>query len=209
MKYFIYDTETEGVNLVLSRPWQFAGILCNENEILEKFDLHIDIANINVSEGAAKVTGFNLSEHNAKKQPISKTLDIFDRFINDDDVVIMGHNILGFDIYQIRNLYHEGERKIDWSYLTKCIDTHCLARGIAYEKKPPQKQPDFLAWNFRMLNDIRRGTKTNLGFLAKEYNVELDESKLHDALYDIEINFEVFKKMSYEMDFNPKFLIDG
>jgi DNA polymerase III epsilon subunit-like protein len=45
-----------------------------------------------------------------------------------------------------------------------------------------------------------KGVKTNLMSLCDKYKIDFDPSKLHDALYDIEKNFEVFKKLIWSHD---------
>ena len=41
---------------------------------------------------------------------------------------------------------------------------------------------------------IERGLSCNLKQCCKDFDVDFDEKKLHDALYDIRVNYEVFKK---------------
>ena len=65
-KYIVFDTETEGLNLITSRPWQVAWLVVKGDEIQEKHDEFIHWPNINVSEGAAKITGFSKKKYNAK-----------------------------------------------------------------------------------------------------------------------------------------------
>jgi DNA polymerase III epsilon subunit-like protein len=47
---------------------------------------------------------------------------------------------------------------------------------------------------------IDRKSKKKLMDLCKDYDISIDESKLHDAMYDIEQNYEVFKKMLWEVE---------
>jgi DNA polymerase III epsilon subunit-like protein len=208
MKYLIFDVETESTNLALSRPWQFAAILCDEQKILNEYNLLIDIPNLKISKDAERITVFNRETFEEKKISVEKACEQIHPLISSEDKIILGHNILGFDVYQIRNLFKIIDVEIPWElFLERCIDTHCLARGLANKLSPPQKQPQFLLWNYKMLNKIQKNVKTSLQFLAGEYEIPFDPSKLHDALYDITINFEVFKKIKYEMDLNFDFLI--
>ena len=55
-RYVIFDTETEGLNLIKSRPWQVAWIIAEGDKIISRNDRFIHWPNLNVSEGAAKVT---------------------------------------------------------------------------------------------------------------------------------------------------------
>ena len=54
-KYLVFDTETEGLNLITSRPWQVAWLIVEGGEILEKHDMFLDWPDLNVSEGAAEL----------------------------------------------------------------------------------------------------------------------------------------------------------
>ena len=47
---------------------------------------------------------------------------------------------------------------------------------------------------------IDRRSKKKLIDLCKHYDIKIDSSRLHDAMYDIEQNYEVFKKMIWEID---------
>ena len=61
-RYIVFDTETEGLNLITSRPWQVAWLVVEGDKIVARNDRFIHWPNINVSEGAAKVTGFSMKE---------------------------------------------------------------------------------------------------------------------------------------------------
>ena len=58
-KYVIFDTETEGLNLVTSKPWQLAWIEAEGKKITKKQNRFLMWEDLNVSEDAARVTGFN------------------------------------------------------------------------------------------------------------------------------------------------------
>ena len=56
------------------------------------------------------------------------------------------------------------------------------------------------SWQYKLNGFRERGLKTNLKFLCQKYSIDFDESKLHDALYDIEKNYEVFNKQVWEIE---------
>ena len=87
----------------------------------------------------------------------------------------------------------------DYSYTENLVDTLCLAKALKKRIKL-DKDDDFLAWQYRLNNLIERGLRCNLKQCCKDFDVEFNESNLHDALYDININFEVFKKMIWEIE---------
>ena len=65
-KYITWDVETEGLNLVHSKPWQIAWIVCQGDKVLEKFDFYIKWDDLKVSEDAARITGFSREDYNRK-----------------------------------------------------------------------------------------------------------------------------------------------
>jgi hypothetical protein len=86
----------------------------------------------------------------------------------------------------------------DHSYLQRIIDTNSLAKAIA--KQIPVDKENFLPWQYRLINHIERGLKTSQAALLKKYNIDHDSKRLHDAMYDIEMNFKVFRKQLFELE---------
>ena len=51
-KYLVLDTETEGLNLVKSRPYQVSWIIAQGDRVLEKNDRYLWWSDLQMSEGA-------------------------------------------------------------------------------------------------------------------------------------------------------------
>ena len=58
-RYIVFDTETEGLNLITSKPWQIAWIECEGKKVIKKHNRFIKWDDLNVSPDAARVTGFD------------------------------------------------------------------------------------------------------------------------------------------------------
>ena len=84
------------------------------------------------------------------------------------------------------------------NFIGDLLDTNILAKAIAKGDKNPGSE--LLAWQMRYLHFRERGLKTNQKHLLQHYNIDFDETKLHDALYDIEKNFEIFQKQIWELE---------
>ena len=112
---------------------------------------------------------------------------------------IVGHNILGFDIYLIKDFYNYAGEEYQ-HLMDKIIDTNCVAKGIKFEL-PYKEGEDFLEYQYKLAHERRRGVKTNLAFLGKEYEIKHDPSKLHDALADLELNLKVWNQLKYRLEF--------
>jgi DNA polymerase III alpha subunit (gram-positive type) len=197
-RYVVFDTETEGLNLVTSRPWQVAWMVVEGDKIIEKNDLFIEWPDLQVSEGAARVTGFTEKEYNKKCEPPKQVWEKFSQDLYNPDHLIIGQNLLGFDVYMVniwRRLMNLGA---DYSFIPRILDTKALATAIA--KEMPVVKDDFIGWQYRLLNYRERGLKTSQATLLKKYNIDHDPKRLHDALYDIEMNFKVFRKQLFDLE---------
>ncbi len=83
--------------------------------------------------------------------------------------------------------------------LPKIIDTMCLARGIKCGIFFKENE-DFLAYQYKMLNERRKGMRTNLTSLGKEFDIEHDYANLHDAIVDLELNLKVWNKIKWMIE---------
>jgi len=197
-KYIIFDTETEGLNLIKSKPWQAAWIVAKGNKIIKKYDKLIKWDDLNVSKDAARITGFNQSHYEKNAEDPKKVWEEFSKYLYDDSYKIVGQNLLGFDVYMIdvwRKLIGE---PLHQDYINRIIDTKAIATAIV--KESPVCKKDFIYWQYRWLNYRERGLKTSQLTLLKKYDIDFDAKRLHDALYDIEMNFEIFHKQLYDIE---------
>ena len=197
-RYFVFDTETEGLNLVTSKPWQVAWLVVEGDKIISRNDKFIQWPTLNVSEGAAKVTGFSRKEYEKKAESPDQVWCEFSTELYNEDNLIIGQNLLGFDVYMVNVWRNLMGMQSDHSYVRRIIDTKSLATAIA--KQIPVDKDNFLPWQYRLLNYKERGLRTSQATLLKKYDIPHDPKRLHDALYDIEMNFKVFRKQLFELE---------
>lgn len=200
-KYLFFDYETCHLNLTSkeNKPWQLAFILKEGDRVIEEADYWLHWDDIKVSEGAARVTGWTKSKYDKKAKNPKGPLEHFESHLYNKDVIPVGHNILGFDVY-IHNIHRKLLKKnSDYSYIDRCIDTACIAKAIKKEIKLSAKE-NRLAWQYRLNSFIEKRLKVNLAQCCRDYDLNFDPNKLHDALYDIEMNAEVFQKMIWDIE---------
>ena len=200
-KYIFFDFETCCLNLgsLDNKPWQLGFIVIENGKIVLKKDHWIKWDNLKMSDTAAKMTGWTKESYDKKAVDAKSILSEFESYLYDESFINVGHNILGFDIY-VHGIYRRCLGKTpDYSYVNRSIDTLCLAKAIkndiAYNR-----DDSFYNWQYRLNNMVDRKSKKKLIDLCKDYDIKIDSSKLHDAMYDIEQNYEVFKKMLWEVE---------
>ena len=90
-------------------------------------------------------------------------------------------------------------KKPDYSYIDSMVDTLCLSRGINNDIKINRKE-DLLQWQYKMLSLRKSKGRNRLVDLCKQYDISFDPKKLHNALYDIQKNYDVFKKLIWNIE---------
>ena len=196
--------DCETYNLCLSfinnRPWQIAFIEVKGDEIIKETDLLIKWPkekNLGISVKAAQMTKYD--PHKIEKFGISPedAFAVLEEKLNAADYVV-GHNLLGFDVYLIREYYRLMGFKTDF-FIKKIIDTKCLSQGLKLST-PFNGKEDLLNYQYRMYNCPVKGIKTNLTLLGKEYGIEHDYENLHNALVDLRLNVKVWNKMKWQVE---------
>jgi DNA polymerase III epsilon subunit-like protein len=126
-------------------------------------------------------------------------LNHFEKYLYDETYIKAGHNILGFDVYMHGLCRRLLNRQVDYSYLPSLVDTLCLSRAINNDIEL-QPSDNLLHWQYKMISMRRAKGRNRLIDLCKQYDIPFDAKKLHDALYDIEKNYEVFKKLIWNIE---------
>jgi DNA polymerase III epsilon subunit-like protein len=200
-KYLFFDFETEGLNLKFSRPWQLSFLVAERGKISLIEDLWIDWPKLKVSPDAARITGFSYEKYNEKKKPAKPILSKFEKYLYDEDYLIVGQNLLGFDV-DIHSSYRGlCGKSPDFSYLDRVLDTRALAMAKGLGIKSFSSDPsERILEMYKLIHHRDRKIKVSQAFLLKDLGIEFDEKKLHDAKYDIEKNFEIFQKLLWEVE---------
>jgi DNA polymerase III epsilon subunit-like protein len=197
-KYLIFDTETESLNLANSRPWQLSWSIAEGNKIIKNEDRFIYWDDLKMSDGAAKITRFDRAAWAKKSEDPKKVVTDFDKYLYNKDYIIIGANLLGFDVYQHNNLRKAAGLETDYSYVDRILDVQSMQKGIYLGLKSIPE--DRSGWNFQMQNFRQRGLKTSVKHLCSVYDIDYDENKAHDSLYDNSLVFKIFMKQIYAIE---------
>lgn len=202
VKYAFVDCETFNLNLSfeVNRPWQIAVLDVEGESVLNAIDLRIkwDDCKFSIGEGAAKVTRFDPVFHASLAITPEEAFPRFWPILKSADYIVM-HNGLRFDIYLLKG-YAEymGE---DWSFIMdKVIDTKAISQGIKMNRPYNPKDDVWFEYQYQMANTFKKGIKTNLALLGKEYGIDHNYDNLHDAIVDLELNLKVWNKMKYQIE---------
>lgn len=197
LKQTVYfaDTETEGLNLNTSRPWEFAWVKMENGKIVDSQSRYLWWEDLNIDKKAAEVTGFNRKKYEATAICPKKVYEEISPWFFGEDMLGF-HNGLNFDVYQIRNWFREIGKPTDFHWVKRIVDTNALAKASINGAKPDFE--NFDAWQSKWANYIRRGLKSNITFLCKEWGIEIDETKTHQGDYDCYLTAQIWKKLVYK-----------
>jgi DNA polymerase III epsilon subunit-like protein len=199
-RFLFIDFETENLclNECFNKPWQAALISCRGGEIEEKKDLWLRWPDLNFSKGAREIA-HSFSEEKMEKTGLSPRFvaQTIKEEIEKSDYIV-GHNVLGFDIYVLFSLFNLTETNKPKMPLV--FDTLALARGYLNNINYSGGMGDLLFYQYKMLNERIKGSKTKLSDLAEHFGIEYDKDKLHDGLYDLEINVKIWNALKYKIE---------
>lgn len=192
-KLIIPDFETQRLNLLDDNlPFQLAWIVSDRTGILERHSYYFKWPNFKMSPDAARITRFNPEWVKNGDDP-AFILEAFESYLLDPNYDIASQNWLGFDIAIHKNWREALGKKPDYSYKHRVYDTNVLARAYKMDFKPDRA--NLLAWQYKVMGAWQKGVKTSLGLMGKELGMAVDESRLHEAGYDLEVNDFVHRKL--------------
>jgi len=197
--YTFIDLETENLclNFINNRPWQCGMIKVKGQEILGSKNIYIKWDKpIQVGKEAAAITRFDPYKYARIAIHSSEAFVAIKEWLENCDYIV-GHNVLNFDIYLIKEFYQL--YNAPWQHLIeKIIDTNCIAKGIKYGI-PYSSDLSLIEYQYKIVNERRKGIKTNLTSLGKEYNIDHNYETLHDALNDLHLNIKIWNKLKFQI----------
>lgn len=201
--FLCIDTETEGLNLAFHRPWQVAWCTADLKSIHTIKSRYIWWPDLEVSRTAAIKTRFDPVVYKANARPAREVWDELASDLYNPSYKIVWQNGLGLDVYAINNWARGcGLPPLDYSLLCRSIDTNAILKAQIKGWTPDISSPEaFLAWQYKALDYVEKGLKTNLTQIGQARKVVHDYDKTHDAENDIQLMWKIFKEVVYQVEF--------
>lgn len=194
------DVETQ--NLLLNEfhnlPWQVGMIQTVGGQITARHNIHVKWPEwFVVGVEAARITRYNKDYVQSVGRDPKEVAELTRKLLVECDYVV-GQNIIGFDYYVINSFF----RKVgipEYNFIDKLIDTKCIAKGLKMGL-PYRQGQNLIEYQYKVNHTKAKGVKCSQNQLCKDYQIVADESKLHDALYDLEINHQIFEKLKWAVE---------
>jgi DNA polymerase-3 subunit epsilon len=182
-KLFVYDLETTGVSPAKNSIHQIGGKIVVDGKVVDLVDIRLQPNPKSIIEPEAlKVGNVTMEQilqyqpfHNGYMQLVGKLDTYCDKFNPLDKFHLLGYNNRSFDDQFLRGLWLQNDDKYFGSYFwADSIDILVLCSYYLQRIRPTMK--DF-----------------KLHTVAKELGITVDDSKLHDATYDIDLTYQIYE----------------
>lgn len=184
-KIFYYDTETTGVKHWKNGIHQISGAIEIDGEIKEYFDFKVKPYHLALIEDEALAIG-NITRQDLEtyiemkdcyKQIIEMLSKYVDKFNKADKFFLVGYNNASFDNQFFRAFFVQSGDNYFGSWFWS--DTHdAMVLASRY-----------------LMGDRHKMINFKQSTVAKQLGIEVDETKLHDAEYDVNLLIQIYKKV--------------
>lgn len=177
MKLLFFDLEMTGTMVNKHGIHQISGYIVIDGEIKEKFNLHVrPNPQAQIDPAALEVAGVTEAQVKAyppMEQVYAGFVDMLskyaDRYNKKDKFFLVGYNNASFDNQFLRAWFiQNGDKYFGSWFWANSIDVMVMATPYLAERRAEME-------NFKQ------------GTVAKTLGIVVEDDKLHDALYDIEI----------------------
>ena len=184
-KLFFFDLETTGLDPETCAIHQIAGKVIIDGKVMESFNIKVRPFEGAVIDDVALEVGHVTKEQIMSYQPMEaayaqlmKKLDYYiNKYDKKDKFFIAGYNIAVFDVPFLRKFFLRNDNNFYGSYFWSVpLDIIILAGAKLMGIRPA-------------MVDFKQGT------VAKQLGILVKEDSLHDAMYDIDICYEIYKKV--------------
>jgi DNA polymerase-3 subunit epsilon len=194
MKKFFFDLETTGLDYKVNAIHQLSGCIELDGTIIESFNFKIRPFEGAIIEPKALETSNVTEEQIMAYPPAEEVFADFMRMLSryvrkfdkKDKMFLVGYNNAAFDNAFLREFYVRYQRDDYFNswFWGNTIDVMVLASEHLTEMRVGME-------NFKLMTT------------ARALGIEIDESKLHDAEYDIELTRNIYRIVTNRFNEKP------
>jgi DNA polymerase-3 subunit epsilon len=194
MKKFFFDLETTGLDYKTNAIHQFSGCIELDGTIIESFNFKMKPFEGAIIEPKALETSNVTEEQIMAYPPAEEVFKDFMRMLSryvkkfdkKDKMFLVGYNNAAFDNAFLREFYVRYQRDDYFNswFWGNTIDVMVLASEHLTEMRVGME-------NFKLMTT------------ARALGIEIDESKLHDAEYDIELTRNIYRIVTNRFNEKP------
>jgi DNA polymerase-3 subunit epsilon len=194
MKKFFFDLETTGLDYKVNAIHQFSGCIELDGTIIESFNFKIRPFEGAIIEPKALETSNVTEEQIMAYPPAEEVFADFMRMLSryvrkfdkKDKMFLVGYNNAAFDNAFLREFYvrYQKDDYFNSWFWGNTIDVMVLASEHLAEMRVGMD-------NFKLMTT------------ARALGIEIDESKLHDAEYDIELTRNIYRIVTNRFNEKP------
>jgi DNA polymerase-3 subunit epsilon len=192
IKIMYYDCETTGTDERKHGIHQISGCIEIDNVVQEWFDYKVapnpKAAIVPEALAVSKVTAEQVQAYEPMdviyRRMTAMLAKYVDRYDKSDKIYLCGFNSADFDNRFLRAWFKQnGDQYFGAYFYGEDLDVRILAAQYLLKRRARME-------NFKLMS------------VARELGIEVDESKLHDALYDIELTracYRIVTSIDYEL----------
>lgn len=191
-KYILFDTETEGLNLGYSRPWELSYLEGQGRKVVKSKQIYIDIPDLELSQTVIRLTNFSWERYNDTKVSPEEAWEEFAPLLFNEEYKVVGQNIIKYDSWILNVLAGMIGAEYNFEWLERALDTRLLGVAIKNDIEKP-RNGSMLNWQLKLYNDKtlkHKGTAQEA--MLKLFGIDYDKYKLHDGLYDCQMSWKIF-----------------
>lgn len=179
----VYDCETTGTQHWRHCIHQLAGAIYIDDVLQERFDFKIrPHEKAHIDEAALKAGGVTLDQITSyphRTEQFNKFKALLNKYVDpynpEQKMFMLGYNNSWFDGEFLRNLFIlEDDGSFGCYFWPNCVDVMVLA-------------------SYYLMPDRNLLPSFKLSRVAKYLGIHVDDSKLHEALYDVELTWGIYK----------------
>ena len=168
-KFIFWDLESNGLHLHYTRPFEISYLLYQGNRFQKEKQIFLKYPVYKIRPEIAKHTHYDKNKiDEIGIAPKSGLQDVLS-YLLDPEYHIVFSNGLNYDCMVFHNSCKELGLECGYSWLPRCYDINALFKGMKLGRKVDND--NLLAYQLSCNNVVQKGLKSNLQYMAKEFNI--------------------------------------